>query len=132
MMILYDEYLNLVLDSLSGSSHPLLPSSCVITNLFPVILDSHELYNHYLSIKIIIYLLNIFPIYIIIDTFKSPTVLITIHGPLGKIKVLALLDTGANANFIEEKLAKLIGLSASGSLDVKVGNSTIIGATPIL
>ncbi|KAJ9081332.1 Retrotransposon-derived protein peg10 [Entomophthora muscae] len=68
----------------------------------------------------------------LIDTFKSPTVLVTIHGPLGKIKVLSLLDTGANANFIEEKLAKLIGISASGSLDVKVGNSTIIGATPTL
>ncbi|KAJ9051863.1 Retrotransposon-derived protein peg10 [Entomophthora muscae] len=68
----------------------------------------------------------------LIDTSKSPTVLITIHGPLEKIKVLALLDTGANSNFIEEKLAKLIGLSTSGSLDVKVGNSTIISATPIL
>ncbi|KAJ9078623.1 Retrotransposon-derived protein peg10 [Entomophthora muscae] len=68
----------------------------------------------------------------LIDTSKSPTVLVTIHGPLGKIKVLALLDTGANVNFIEEKLAKLIELSASGSLDVKVGNSTIISATPIL
>ncbi|KAJ9072537.1 Retrotransposon-derived protein peg10 [Entomophthora muscae] len=67
-----------------------------------------------------------------IDTSKSSTLLVTIHGPLGKIKVLALLDTGANANFIEEKLAKLIGLSASGSLDVKVENSTIISATPIL
>ncbi|KAJ9057910.1 Retrotransposon-derived protein peg10 [Entomophthora muscae] len=59
----------------------------------------------------------------LIDTFKSPTVLVTIHGPLGKIKVLALLNTGANANFIEEKLAKLIGLPAS---------STITGTTPIL
>ncbi|KAJ9072775.1 hypothetical protein DSO57_1023704 [Entomophthora muscae] len=48
------------------------------------------------------------------------------------IKVLALLDTGANANFIEEKLAKLLGLPAFGSLDIKVGNSTLIGATPIL
>ncbi|KAJ9072786.1 Retrotransposon-derived protein peg10 [Entomophthora muscae] len=68
----------------------------------------------------------------LINTSKSPTVLVTIHGPLGNIKVLALLYTGADANFIEEKLAKLIGLSASGSLDVKVGNSTIISATPIL
>ncbi|KAJ9073213.1 Retrotransposon-derived protein peg10 [Entomophthora muscae] len=68
----------------------------------------------------------------LIGTSKSSTVLVTIHGPLGKIKVLALLDTGADANFIEEKLAKLIGLSASRSLDVKVGNSTVIGATPIL
>ncbi|KAJ9086253.1 hypothetical protein DSO57_1006137 [Entomophthora muscae] len=68
----------------------------------------------------------------LIDTSKSPTVLVTIHGPLGKIKVLALLDTGANANFIEKRLAKLIRLSTSGSLDVKVGNSTIIGAIPIL
>ncbi|KAJ9059217.1 Retrotransposon-derived protein peg10 [Entomophthora muscae] len=66
------------------------------------------------------------------DTSKSPTVLVTIHGPLGKIKVLALLNTGANANFIEEKLAKLLGLPTFGSLDVKVGNSTLIGATPIL
>ncbi|KAJ9070385.1 hypothetical protein DSO57_1008681 [Entomophthora muscae] len=66
------------------------------------------------------------------DTSKSPTVLVTIHGPLGKIKVLALLDTGADANFIEEKLTKLLGLPAFGSLDVKVGNSTLIGATPIL
>ncbi|KAJ9049308.1 hypothetical protein DSO57_1025907 [Entomophthora muscae] len=68
----------------------------------------------------------------LIDTSKSPTILVTIHGPLGKIKFLALLDTGTDANFIEEKLAKLIGLSASSSLDVKVGNSTIIGAIPIL
>ncbi|KAJ9061500.1 Retrotransposon-derived protein peg10 [Entomophthora muscae] len=68
----------------------------------------------------------------LIDSLKSPIVLVTIHGPLGKIKVLALLNTGADANFIEEKLAKLIGLSASGSLDVKVGKSTIIGATPII
>ncbi|KAJ9049960.1 hypothetical protein DSO57_1019131 [Entomophthora muscae] len=66
------------------------------------------------------------------NTSKSPTVLVIIHGPLGKIKVLALLDTGADANFIEEKLAKLLGLPAFGSLDVKVGNSTLIGATPIL
>ncbi|KAJ9078393.1 hypothetical protein DSO57_1007109 [Entomophthora muscae] len=51
---------------------------------------------------------------------------------MGKIKVLALLNTGAAANFIEEKLAKLLGLPAFGSLDVKVGNSTLIGATPIL
>ncbi|KAJ9088881.1 hypothetical protein DSO57_1018581 [Entomophthora muscae] len=68
----------------------------------------------------------------LIDTFKSPTVLVTIHGPLGKIKVLALLDTGADANFIEEKLSKLIGLSTFSSLDIKVRNSTIISATPIL
>ncbi|KAJ9057721.1 hypothetical protein DSO57_1019938 [Entomophthora muscae] len=66
------------------------------------------------------------------NTSKSPTVLVTIHRPLGKIKVLALLDTGANANFIEEKLAKLLRLPAFGSLDVKVGNITLIGATPIL
>ncbi|KAJ9049090.1 Retrotransposon-derived protein peg10 [Entomophthora muscae] len=66
------------------------------------------------------------------NTSKSPTVLVTIHGPLGKIKVLALLDTGADANFIEEKLAKLLGLPTFGSLDVKVGNSTLIDATPIL
>ncbi|KAJ9066631.1 Retrotransposon-derived protein peg10 [Entomophthora muscae] len=66
------------------------------------------------------------------NTSKSSTVLVTIHGPLGKIKVLALLDTGANANFIEEKLAKLLGFPAFGSLDVKVGNSTLIGTTPIL
>ncbi|KAJ9073966.1 hypothetical protein DSO57_1010946 [Entomophthora muscae] len=65
-------------------------------------------------------------------TSKSPTILVTIHGPLGNIKVLALLDTGANANFIEEKLANLIGLPASRSLDVKVGNSTLTSATPIL
>ncbi|KAJ9051089.1 hypothetical protein DSO57_1008054 [Entomophthora muscae] len=66
------------------------------------------------------------------NTSKSPTVLVTIHGPFVKIKVLALLDTGANANFIEEKLAKLLGLPAFRSLDVKVGNRTLIGATPIL
>ncbi|KAJ9061199.1 Retrotransposon-derived protein peg10 [Entomophthora muscae] len=66
------------------------------------------------------------------DTSKSPTVLVTIHEPLGKIKVLALLDTGANANFIEEKLANLIELLSFGSLDVKVENSTLTGATPIL
>ncbi|KAJ9068866.1 hypothetical protein DSO57_1024406, partial [Entomophthora muscae] len=66
------------------------------------------------------------------NTSKSPTVLVTIHRPLGKIKVLALLDTGADANFIEEKLAKLLGLPAFGSLDIKVVNSTLIGATPIL
>ncbi|KAJ9065943.1 hypothetical protein DSO57_1014563 [Entomophthora muscae] len=66
------------------------------------------------------------------NTFKSTTVLVTIHGPLGKIKVLALLDTGVNANFIEGKLAKLLRPPAFGSLDVKVGNSTLISATPIL
>ncbi|KAJ9089215.1 hypothetical protein DSO57_1015149 [Entomophthora muscae] len=66
------------------------------------------------------------------NTSKSPTVLVTIHGPLGKIKVLALLDIGANANFIEEKLTKILGLPAFGSLDVRVGNSTLIGATAIL
>ncbi|KAJ9062907.1 Retrotransposon-derived protein peg10 [Entomophthora muscae] len=66
------------------------------------------------------------------NTSKSTTVLVTIHGPLGKIKVLALLDTGADANFIEEKLAKLLGLPTFGSLGVKVENSTLIGATPIL
>ncbi|KAJ9069001.1 hypothetical protein DSO57_1022988 [Entomophthora muscae] len=66
------------------------------------------------------------------DTFKSPTVLVTIHGPLRKIKVLALLDTGTDVNFIEEKLAKLLRLPASGSLGVKVGNSTLIDVTPIL
>ncbi|KAJ9074970.1 hypothetical protein DSO57_1000913 [Entomophthora muscae] len=66
------------------------------------------------------------------NTSKSPTILVTIHGPLGKIKVLALLDTGTDANFIEEKLTKLFGLPTFGSLDVKVGNSTLIGATPIL
>ncbi|KAJ9083547.1 hypothetical protein DSO57_1033735 [Entomophthora muscae] len=66
------------------------------------------------------------------NTSKSPTVLVTKHGPLGKIKVLALLDTGTNANFIEEKLANLIGLHAYRFLDVKVGNSTLTGATPIL
>ncbi|KAJ9074519.1 hypothetical protein DSO57_1005542 [Entomophthora muscae] len=68
----------------------------------------------------------------LIDTSKLPPVLVTIHGPLEKIKVLTLLNTGADANFIEEKLAKLIGLSASRSLDVKVENRTIIRATPIL
>ncbi|KAJ9084077.1 hypothetical protein DSO57_1028046 [Entomophthora muscae] len=36
-------------------------SSCVIINHVSVILDSHELYNHYLTIKTIIHLLNIFP-----------------------------------------------------------------------
>ncbi|KAJ9061319.1 hypothetical protein DSO57_1021779 [Entomophthora muscae] len=66
------------------------------------------------------------------NTSKSPTVLVIIHGPLGKIKVLALLDTGANANFIEGKLAKLLGLPAFGSLDVKVRTSTLTGATYIL
>ncbi|KAJ9090167.1 hypothetical protein DSO57_1005337 [Entomophthora muscae] len=66
------------------------------------------------------------------NTSKSPTVLVTIHGPLGKIKVLALLETGADTNFIEDKLAKLLVLPAFGSLDVKVGNNTLIGATPIL
>ncbi|KAJ9060828.1 hypothetical protein DSO57_1026782 [Entomophthora muscae] len=66
------------------------------------------------------------------NTSKSPTILVTIHGPLGKIKVLALLDTGADANFIEEKLAKLLGLSSFRYLDVKVGNSTLIGAISIL
>ncbi|KAJ9063413.1 Retrotransposon-derived protein peg10 [Entomophthora muscae] len=66
------------------------------------------------------------------NTSKSLKVLVTLNEPFGKIKVLALLDTGANANFIEEKLAKLLGLPAFGSLDAKVGNSTLIGATPIL
>ncbi|KAJ9074151.1 hypothetical protein DSO57_1009230 [Entomophthora muscae] len=65
------------------------------------------------------------------DTSKSPTVLVTIYGPLGKIKVLALLNTGADANFIEEKLANLIGLLASGYLDIRVENSTLTSATPI-
>ncbi|KAJ9068736.1 Retrotransposon-derived protein peg10 [Entomophthora muscae] len=68
----------------------------------------------------------------LIDTSKSPNILVTINGPLGKIKVIALLDTGANAKFIEEKLANLIGLPAFGSLDVKVGNRTLTGAIPIL
>ncbi|KAJ9057196.1 retrotransposon-like protein 1 [Entomophthora muscae] len=62
----------------------------------------------------------------------SPSVFPNYYGPLGKIKVLALLDTGANVDFIEEKLANLIGLPAFGSLDVKMGNSTLTGATPIL
>ncbi|KAJ9086588.1 hypothetical protein DSO57_1002310 [Entomophthora muscae] len=66
------------------------------------------------------------------DTLKSPTVLVTIHEHLGKIKVLALLDTSTNANLIEEKLANLIGLPSFRSLDVKVGNSTLTGTTPIL
>ncbi|KAJ9065670.1 Retrotransposon-derived protein peg10 [Entomophthora muscae] len=66
------------------------------------------------------------------NTSKSPTILVTIHGPLGKIKVLALLDTGADANFIEEKLANLIGLPTSRSLDVKVENSTLTSTIPIL
>ncbi|KAJ9050452.1 Retrotransposon-derived protein peg10 [Entomophthora muscae] len=66
------------------------------------------------------------------NTSKSPTILITIHGPLGKIKVLDLLDTGTNANLIEEKLAILIGLPTFRSLDIKVGNSIFTGATPIL
>ncbi|KAJ9070455.1 Retrotransposon-derived protein peg10 [Entomophthora muscae] len=66
------------------------------------------------------------------NTSKSPTILVTIHGPLGKIKVPALLDTSANAKFIEEKLANLIGLPDFGSIDVKMGNRTLIGATPIL
>ncbi|KAJ9055503.1 hypothetical protein DSO57_1003204 [Entomophthora muscae] len=66
------------------------------------------------------------------NTSKSLTVSVTIHGPLGKIKVLALLNTGTNANFIEEKIDKLIRLPASWSLDVKVGNSTLTSATPIL
>ncbi|KAJ9085966.1 Retrotransposon-derived protein peg10 [Entomophthora muscae] len=35
------------------------------------------------------------------DTSRSPTILVTINGPLGKIKVLALLNIVANANFIE-------------------------------
>ncbi|KAJ9048257.1 hypothetical protein DSO57_1036798 [Entomophthora muscae] len=34
------------------------------------------------------------------NTSKSTTVLVTIHGPLEKIKVLALLNTDADANFI--------------------------------
>ncbi|KAJ9048599.1 hypothetical protein DSO57_1033395 [Entomophthora muscae] len=66
------------------------------------------------------------------NTSKSPTVLVTIHGPLGKIKVLALPDTDIDANFIEEKLANLIGLPTFGLLDVKVENSTLPGVTPIL
>ncbi|KAJ9087887.1 hypothetical protein DSO57_1028731 [Entomophthora muscae] len=33
---------------------------------------------------------------------KSLTILVTIHGPLGKIKVLALINTGADAILIEE------------------------------
>ncbi|KAJ9050983.1 hypothetical protein DSO57_1009067 [Entomophthora muscae] len=51
---------------------------------------------------------------------------------LGKYQGASLLDTGADANFIEEKLTKLLGLPAFGSLDVKVGYSTLIGSTPIL
>ncbi|KAJ9058966.1 hypothetical protein DSO57_1007049 [Entomophthora muscae] len=49
MIVLYGGYLVLALDSLSGSSHPPLPSSRVITNHVPVILDSHNLYKHYLG-----------------------------------------------------------------------------------
>ncbi|KAJ9071113.1 hypothetical protein DSO57_1000787 [Entomophthora muscae] len=66
------------------------------------------------------------------NNFKSPTVLVTIHGPLGKINVLALFNTGANSSFLEDKLANLIELPASRSLDVKKGNSTLTSATPIL
>ncbi|KAJ9052591.1 Retrotransposon-derived protein peg10 [Entomophthora muscae] len=36
------------------------------------------------------------------NTSKSLTDLVTIHGPLGKIKVLDLVETDADANFIEE------------------------------
>ncbi|KAJ9061486.1 hypothetical protein DSO57_1020201 [Entomophthora muscae] len=50
----------------------------------------------------------------------SPTVFVTVHGPLGKVKVLALLDTNADAKFIKKDLADTLGLPLYGSLDVKV------------
>ncbi|KAJ9056476.1 hypothetical protein DSO57_1032733 [Entomophthora muscae] len=65
------------------------------------------------------------------DSPISPTVLVTVHGPLSKVKVLALLDTGANANFIKKDLADTLGLPLYGSLDVKVGNSTYTDASSI-
>ncbi|KAJ9075638.1 hypothetical protein DSO57_1033979 [Entomophthora muscae] len=55
----------------------------------------------------------------------------TINGPLSKVKVLALLDTGANANFIKKDLEDALGLPLYGSLDVKVGNSTYTDASSI-
>ncbi|KAJ9086631.1 hypothetical protein DSO57_1001913 [Entomophthora muscae] len=53
------------------------------------------------------------------------------EGPLGKIKVLALLDTGANENFIKKELADTLGLPLYLSLDFKVGNSTYTDASSI-
>ncbi|KAJ9052281.1 hypothetical protein DSO57_1035823, partial [Entomophthora muscae] len=47
------------------------------------------------------------------------------------VKVLALLDTSANANFIKKDLADTLRLPLYGSLDVKVGNSTYTDASSI-
>ncbi|KAJ9077136.1 hypothetical protein DSO57_1019576 [Entomophthora muscae] len=87
--------------SYCGSKDYLLPA-CPLSKCSPFVNKTSTLTSLYL-----------------IDTSKSPTVLVTIHAPLGNIKALALLDTGTDANFIEEKLAKLIGLPASGPLTLR-------------
>ncbi|KAJ9085360.1 hypothetical protein DSO57_1014779 [Entomophthora muscae] len=65
------------------------------------------------------------------DSSISMTVLVTVHGPLGKVKVLSLLDTSADANFIKKELSDTLGLPLYGSLDVKVENSTYTDASSI-
>ncbi|KAJ9088108.1 retrotransposon-like protein 1 [Entomophthora muscae] len=65
------------------------------------------------------------------DSSISPTVLITVHSPLGKVKVLALLDTSSDANFIKKDLADTLRLPLYGSLDFKVKNSTYTDASSI-
>ncbi|KAJ9073917.1 hypothetical protein DSO57_1011592 [Entomophthora muscae] len=65
------------------------------------------------------------------DSHISPTVLVTVHRPLGKVKVLALLDTAADANFIKKDLADTLGLPLYGSLNFKVRNSTYTDASSI-
>ncbi|KAJ9062722.1 hypothetical protein DSO57_1007892 [Entomophthora muscae] len=66
------------------------------------------------------------------DSSISMTVLVTVQRPLVKVKVLALLDTSADANFIKKELADTLGLPLYGSLDVKVRNSTYTDTSSIM
>ncbi|KAJ9070690.1 hypothetical protein DSO57_1005217 [Entomophthora muscae] len=65
------------------------------------------------------------------DSSISSTVLVTVHSPLGKVKVLALLDISANAIFIKKNLADSLRLPLYGSLNVKIRNSTYTDASSI-
>ncbi|KAJ9056589.1 hypothetical protein DSO57_1031461 [Entomophthora muscae] len=65
------------------------------------------------------------------DSSIFPTVLVTVRSPLGKVKVLKLLDTGTDANFIKKDVTDTLGLPFYGSLDVKVRNGTYTDASSI-
>ncbi|KAJ9051121.1 hypothetical protein DSO57_1007549 [Entomophthora muscae] len=58
------------------------------------------------------------------DSPISLTVLVTVHRPFGKVKILALFDTGADTKFIKKDLADTIVLPLYGSLDIKFGKNT--------